>query len=264
MKNMSEKGFSLVEIMVAIAILSMTIISVITLQNQSLKTAIYAKEQVVASFLAEDAIEYVRNKIDENVLSGNGWLDGLNSYTTGSSVQISQAFSSGNCTDYCSSQGGTCTVTNAWGSGVCSNYPGGWNRGSADGANAPWCHTNPQKNEWGNPGGDNTRCGGGLTAGVSDRNVICGCQISIADKESAVDTVTNSVTPCSGTCSSLKYDEINNYYNYSTGTNSGFTRTVKIQETVVGVEALVTVTMSWQSKGVTRTLPIKTFLYNWK
>ena len=56
MKSNSQSAFSLVEIMVAMAILSMTVISVITLQNSSLKSSMYAKELTIASMLARSVM----------------------------------------------------------------------------------------------------------------------------------------------------------------------------------------------------------------
>lgn len=50
------KGFSLVEIMVALAILSMSVLTVITLQNSSVRMSIYSKQSTIASMLARSVM----------------------------------------------------------------------------------------------------------------------------------------------------------------------------------------------------------------
>jgi prepilin-type N-terminal cleavage/methylation domain-containing protein len=52
----NRQGFSLVEIMVAMAILSMTVVSIITLQNASLRSSTYARQLTVASLLARSVM----------------------------------------------------------------------------------------------------------------------------------------------------------------------------------------------------------------
>jgi type II secretion system protein I len=58
-----RSGFSLVEIMIAMAILSITVVSIITLQNTSLRNSIYARQLTVASLLARSVMvdAYLQN-----------------------------------------------------------------------------------------------------------------------------------------------------------------------------------------------------------
>lgn len=78
----TQPAFTLIETFVAITILSFAVIAPLTLASQSLSTARYARDQVVASNLAQDAVEFVRAKRDFNLIqiartgSGN-WIDGL-------------------------------------------------------------------------------------------------------------------------------------------------------------------------------------------
>lgn len=78
-----QKGFTLIETMVAISVLVVALAAPLTLASQSLFTAIYAKDQVIASYLAQEAIELVRAKRDSNLLriiDGEHtaqWLDGI-------------------------------------------------------------------------------------------------------------------------------------------------------------------------------------------
>ncbi len=75
----SRRGFTLVETLVAISILMIAVASPLTIAQKGLSSAIYAKDQIVASYLAQDAIEYLRNWSDQNVaqVPTVAWLDGI-------------------------------------------------------------------------------------------------------------------------------------------------------------------------------------------
>ena len=78
----SGKGFTLVETLVAITLLTVAIIAPMSLATKSLSAAYYARDQVIASNLAQEAIEAVRNRRDGNILrtvQGNtvDLLDGI-------------------------------------------------------------------------------------------------------------------------------------------------------------------------------------------
>jgi len=78
-KNKKEKeGFTLVETLVAITILLLAVTAPLSLANKSLNSSALSKQQIIASFLAQEAMEYIRNARDENVLKGGvtKWLDG--------------------------------------------------------------------------------------------------------------------------------------------------------------------------------------------
>ncbi len=84
MKNFRSKkyGFTLVETMVAIAILSMAILGTFTAVQTSLQDSSFAQDQVTAFYLVQEAVEYVRNVRDTNALHniatpGPSWLTGL-------------------------------------------------------------------------------------------------------------------------------------------------------------------------------------------
>ncbi|MFT7565582.1 MAG: prepilin-type N-terminal cleavage/methylation domain-containing protein [Candidatus Paceibacteria bacterium] len=73
-----NKGFTLIETLVAIAILSVVIVAPIEFSRSSLLASFIARDQMVAHGLAQDAIETIRNVKDTNNQSiGNGWLRGL-------------------------------------------------------------------------------------------------------------------------------------------------------------------------------------------
>ncbi len=81
-QSLSIKGFTLLEALVAISILMVAVVTPITIAQKGLTSAVYTKSQMVASYLAQDAIEFIKNKKDVNVIAartddGVGWLDGL-------------------------------------------------------------------------------------------------------------------------------------------------------------------------------------------
>ena len=63
----NNKGFTMVETLVAVAILMISIAGPLTIAQKGLLAAIYAKDQVVASFLAQDAMESIKNYRDFKV-----------------------------------------------------------------------------------------------------------------------------------------------------------------------------------------------------
>ena len=82
-KNCShiQEGFTLVEALIAISILMIAMASPMTMAQKSLTSSMFARDQMIASFLAQDAIEGVKNIRDQdalNAVSGNtNWLSNL-------------------------------------------------------------------------------------------------------------------------------------------------------------------------------------------
>lgn len=80
-----SRGFTVLESLVAIMVLSLSIAGVFSAVQQSLSQSIIAKDEVKAFYLAQEAIEIIRNKRDANQLAiMNGspsatWLDGITS-----------------------------------------------------------------------------------------------------------------------------------------------------------------------------------------
>ncbi len=64
-----SKGFTLAETLVAIAILLMVIIGPITAAQNGIRQAYLANEQTAAVFIAQEAIESIRQLRDERALA---------------------------------------------------------------------------------------------------------------------------------------------------------------------------------------------------
>ncbi|MDP3965729.1 MAG: type II secretion system protein [bacterium] len=62
------RAFTLIETMVAISLLTIAIVAPMSLTTQSLSSAYYARDQITAFHLAQEAIESVRHARDRNVL----------------------------------------------------------------------------------------------------------------------------------------------------------------------------------------------------
>lgn len=73
----TERGFTLIESLVAIAILITAILGPMSIAANSIASATYARDQATAFFLAQEGLEYVRNVRDTNALARVDWLTGL-------------------------------------------------------------------------------------------------------------------------------------------------------------------------------------------
>lgn len=74
MKKNKKNGFTLVETLVAIAVLLLAVVAPLSLATKSLNSSVLSKQQITGSFLAQEAMEYIRNIRDENVIKHGDWL----------------------------------------------------------------------------------------------------------------------------------------------------------------------------------------------
>ncbi|MDD4989024.1 MAG: prepilin-type N-terminal cleavage/methylation domain-containing protein [Candidatus Pacebacteria bacterium] len=84
----SNRGFTLIETLVAISILMIAVIIPLSIVAGALQSSYYARDQITAAYLAQDAIEYIRSLRDGNAISiSNGtspspWFGQLDSFCT--------------------------------------------------------------------------------------------------------------------------------------------------------------------------------------
>src|ERR1035437_1859033 len=89
-KLKNNTGFTLVETLVAISILSISILSTFTAVQSSLQTSLFARDQITAFYLIQESMECMRNTRDENALtniaslssggSGVNWLHKISEF----------------------------------------------------------------------------------------------------------------------------------------------------------------------------------------
>lgn len=69
----SKRGFSLVETLVATFVLMFAITGPLLIVSRGVFYSLYAKDQVTSFYLAQEAIEYIRNRRDVTTITGNVW-----------------------------------------------------------------------------------------------------------------------------------------------------------------------------------------------
>jgi hypothetical protein len=103
LKRNNSTGLTLIETLVAISVLMIGLAGALTLAQQSLSSAAHAKDQIVAYYLAQEGMELVRNKRDQNFVNGGDWLSGLQPCLDSSGCLIdSFDLDIFNCTGVCS------------------------------------------------------------------------------------------------------------------------------------------------------------------
>ncbi len=75
MKNLQSRGFTLVESLVAVTIITVAIAAPLTAANSALVAAFISRDKLTASYLAQEALEYVRAERDNAFLvnQATGW-----------------------------------------------------------------------------------------------------------------------------------------------------------------------------------------------
>lgn len=78
--NHKQKGFTLIETLVAIFILFIALNSLFTLTSSNYFAAKYASNESTAVYLAQEAIDYVRNDRDTTAFQNHAWQAFLDHY----------------------------------------------------------------------------------------------------------------------------------------------------------------------------------------
>ncbi len=120
-RTKARRGFTLIETLLAIMILMLAITGPLTIANKGLTSSLIGKDRFIATYLAQDAMEYVRFVRDTNALYGVNWLTGVGTnWTTG----LSPCYSVGGTTAcYFDSLGNTPSVITSCANVDCSDVP---------------------------------------------------------------------------------------------------------------------------------------------
>ena len=72
-----RSGFTLVEMLVAVSIFTVSLLGIMAVLAGSIANTNYAKRKMVATYLAQEGIEFIRNVRDTEVLytTSSGWAD---------------------------------------------------------------------------------------------------------------------------------------------------------------------------------------------
>jgi prepilin-type N-terminal cleavage/methylation domain-containing protein len=91
MKNFKKlkTGFTLVEMLVAISILSLSILASFTAVSNNLQTSFITEDKITAYYLASEAVDFIRNMRDENGIKN------IQAIGVGSSVHWLSGFAQG-------------------------------------------------------------------------------------------------------------------------------------------------------------------------
>ena len=73
-------GFTLIETLVALSVFSMSVLALIVILSQGLTNVSYAKQKVIAEYLAQEGIEYIRNMRDTYMLYSTTGDAGWNAF----------------------------------------------------------------------------------------------------------------------------------------------------------------------------------------
>jgi prepilin-type N-terminal cleavage/methylation domain-containing protein len=87
-----RKGFTLVETLVAISVLVAAVMGAFSAAQIGITLSTYSKNQVIAFYLAQEGVEYIRNTRDNNGLANQPWLTGLSTCISPNSCMIDSLY----------------------------------------------------------------------------------------------------------------------------------------------------------------------------
>lgn len=71
--NTTSSGYLLIEAMVAMGVLTTSVLGIFALMSQSIKLTRLIDDRYIGTYLAAEGIETVKNMLDANIISGAAW-----------------------------------------------------------------------------------------------------------------------------------------------------------------------------------------------
>ena len=72
-----KSGFTIIETLVAITIMMIAIAGPLSVASKGLTAAVYARDQMTATYLAQEGLEYIKNSRDNNLTGSQPWMNGF-------------------------------------------------------------------------------------------------------------------------------------------------------------------------------------------
>ncbi len=72
-----SRGFTLLETIIAVFILSTAATAALTSVRTGARSSEYARDEIVAYYLSNETVEFLRNLRDTNITKGRNWLSGI-------------------------------------------------------------------------------------------------------------------------------------------------------------------------------------------
>jgi len=129
--NIHKKGFTLIETLVAITVLMIAIAGPLVVASKGLFGATLSKNYMIASYLAQESMEVVKNIKDNNIYNGIDWFTSLILCTKANPCDASAIDGSGANPDITSCIGGPCRIyieAKGYGHVAGSNPPSAFSR----------------------------------------------------------------------------------------------------------------------------------------
>lgn len=97
---MNNKGFTLIETVVAIFLLTTGLVGSFSLMQRITSFAAISSSQLTAAYLAQEGVEIIRNIRDTNYLEGSAWDSGIGAATDARLDYRSEVFPDATCGNY--------------------------------------------------------------------------------------------------------------------------------------------------------------------
>lgn len=101
-----DRGFTLVETLVAIAILMIAIAGPLVVASKGLTSSLTARDQMIAAYLVQESMEYIKNTRDNNMIYDTdqdnypGWLNHLSGCVVDNPCDASAIYDANTFGDY--------------------------------------------------------------------------------------------------------------------------------------------------------------------